>query len=167
MELIRANYQSPGKEGKKGFEDLQCFKLALDVMTNAHQVALSLPAEEKYDLTQQLRRASKSIPANIAEGYGRFHFLDALRFYSMVRGSLNETLSHLIVAKTLGYIDQDYFGRFYELVRGTERTLNGLMRYVRDQRRGSDFHAGNTIREGAAGYETDLTDYLEEANPHE
>jgi len=107
--LQRAQYSSPGEPGKRGFEDLECYKLALDVMVNAHQFAQRLPADEKYDLVQQVRRSSKSVTANIAEGYGRYHYLDSLRFYSNARGSLNETLNHFINGRVLEYSDQAYF----------------------------------------------------------
>lgn len=147
MELLRAEYSSSGETGKKGFEDLNCYRLALDVLMNAHQVADALPVEEKYDLAQQLRRASKSISANIAEGYGRYHFLDTLRFYSIARGSLNETLSHFINARLLGYIDQGYLEKLSELVREAERALNGLMNYVRRQKRGGDLYGDRMVKE--------------------
>ena len=96
MELRKASYVSPGEKGKHGFEDLECFKLALDVVVNAHDFALTLPADEKYDMVSQIRRAAKRITANIAEGYGRYHYLDRSRFYSNARGSLNEVLGHLV-----------------------------------------------------------------------
>ncbi len=54
MKLIKAEHSSPGEKGERGFEDLDCYKLALDVMVNAHQVAGALPPEEKYDLIQQI-----------------------------------------------------------------------------------------------------------------
>jgi four helix bundle protein len=147
MRLLKARYSSSGEVGKKGFEDLDCYKLALDVMVNAHQVAKTFPAEEKYDLVQQLRRSSKSVSANIAEGYGRFHYLDTLRFYAFARGSLNETLNHFITAQLLDYIDQVYLDDLSELVREAERTLNGLMNYVRRQRSGSDLYGDKKIKE--------------------
>lgn len=125
-----------GEVGKKRFEDLECYKLALDVMVNAHFFANTLPPEEKYDLASQLRRASKSISANIAEGYGRHRYLDSLKFYSNARGSLNETLPHFIAARVLEYIDQAYFEKVHELVRQAERSLKGYMSYVRKQRLG-------------------------------
>lgn len=155
MKLIRAEYSSPGEKGKRGFEDLDCYELALDVMANAHKVADVLPSKEKYDLSQQIRRASKSISANIAEGYGRFHYLDTLRFYSIARGSLNETLSHFITAKSLGYIEQDYFESVYDLTRQAEKTLNGLMNYVRRQRTGNKLYGDRTVREEPLIYEAD------------
>ncbi|PIW20840.1 MAG: four helix bundle protein, partial [Anaerolineae bacterium CG17_big_fil_post_rev_8_21_14_2_50_57_27] len=96
----------------------------------------SLPPEEKYDLIAQIRRSSKSVTANIAEGYGRYHYLDSLHKYSIARGELNETLSHVINARVLEYIDQKRFESLYKLIRETEQTLNGYMAYVRRQRAG-------------------------------
>ena len=82
----KALYVSPGEKGKRGFEDLDCFQLALEVMAKVHEFSKSLPAEEKYDLFSQIRRSSKSVTANVAEGYGRYHYLDSLRCYSIARG---------------------------------------------------------------------------------
>ncbi len=155
MELRKATYSSPGAPGKRGFEDLECFNLALDVVVNAHEFARALPADEKYDLVSQIRRASKSVTANIAEGYGRFHYLDSLKFYSNARGSLDEVLAHLINAQVLGYSEPKYFESFYALIRETERTLNGFMAYVRKQRAGDELYGGTrTAKEEPADYET-------------
>ncbi len=140
-------YVSPGEAGKRGFEDLECYGLALQVMARVHQFSKSLPSEEKYDLFAQIRRSSKGAAANIAEGYGRYHFLDSLRFYSIARGELNETLAHLINARTLGYIDQPDFASIYNLVRRTERTLNGYMAYVRRLRSGVGEYGDKAIGE--------------------
>ena len=101
MELRKVTYSSLGVSGARGFEDLECYQLALAVMVNAHEFVNQLPLEEKYDLVSQIRRSSKSTPANIAEGYGRYHYLDSLKFYSNARGSLNETLAHFINARSL------------------------------------------------------------------
>ena len=81
---------------QRGFEDLECYQLALKVYHEAYRVASLLPSEEKFNLASQLRRAAASIILNIAEGYGRYHYLDCLRFYYMARGSLTETLSVFI-----------------------------------------------------------------------
>ncbi len=59
---------------------------------------LLLPPEEKWAMTQQIRRCTQSIPANIAEGYGRYYYQDNVRFCYNARGSLAETLSHLVSA---------------------------------------------------------------------
>ena len=70
---------------QRGFEDLECYQLALNVVREAYQVAQRLPSEEKYNLTDQLRRAAVSVTLNIAEGYGRYHYLDSLRFFYIAR----------------------------------------------------------------------------------
>ena len=158
MELQRASYSAPGEPGKRGFEDLDCFKLALDVIVNAHAFARMLPAEEKFDMAPQIRRSAKSITANIAEGYGRYHFLDSLKFYSNARGSLNETLGHLINARILEYTDQKYFDEFYALIRQTERALNGYMNYVRKQRAGEDLFGSRIVKDEPADYEVSNED---------
>lgn len=161
MKLLKADYQSPGKKGSRSFEDLDCYQMALDVMVNMHQIADALPGIEKYDLASQMRRASKSVSANLAEGYGRFHYLDTLRFYSIARGSLTESINHLITAKTLGYIEQDFFEQLYDLARNTERALNGLMNYVRKQRQGSQQYGDTVIKEKPEYYNFDEEPKLE------
>ncbi len=155
MEIRRATYSSPGEPGKRGFEDLDCFKLALDVVVNAQEFARSLPPDEKYDMAKQVRRSSKSITANIAEGYGRYHYLDSLKFYSNARGSLNETLGHFINARVLDYIDQAYFEQLYSLTRRAEKALNGFMSHVRAQRIGHELYGDRSVREDLAVYEFD------------
>ena len=130
-------YESPGEKGKRGFEDLECYQLALEVMAKVHAFSKTLPADEKYDLYAQVRRASKGVTANIAEAYGRYHYLDSLHYYSIARGELNETLAHLINAQVLKYIKQPDFESLYKLIRQTEKALNGFMTYIRRQRAGS------------------------------
>jgi four helix bundle protein len=97
-------YESPGEKGKRGFEDLDCYKLALEVMAKIHSFSKTLPPTEKFDLYAQIRRSSKGVTGNIGEAYGRYHYLDGLRYYSIARDELNETLAHLINAKVLDYI---------------------------------------------------------------
>jgi four helix bundle protein len=76
-------YQSPGQPGRRGFEDLECYKLSLYIVIGIRDMIKLLPPEEKYDLAVQVRRSSKSVSANIAEGYGRYHYLDSLYKYSI------------------------------------------------------------------------------------
>ncbi len=69
-----------------------------------------LPKEEKYNLNSQIRRSAASIPANIAEGYGRFYYQSNDQFCYNARGSLEELISHLILVHELGYIEDRIFG---------------------------------------------------------
>jgi four helix bundle protein len=145
-------YESPGEKGKRGFEDLECYQLALEVMAKIHAFSRTLPSDEKYDLYSQIRRSSKGVTGNIGEGYGRYHYLDSLRFYSIARGELNETLARLIDARVLNYIAQPEFELLYKLIRQTEQTLNGYMNYVRRQRAGSQEFGDKTVLEDQADY---------------
>jgi len=150
-------YESPGEKGKRGFEDLECYKLALEVMAQIHAFSKTLPPDEKYDLYAQIRRSSKGVTGNIGEAYGRYHYLDSLRFYSIARGELNETLARLIDAKVLNYIEQPDFESLYKLIRQAEQALNGFMTYVRRQRAGSQEYGDKPVHEDRASY--DLTSY--------
>ena len=148
-------YQSPGIKGKRGFEDLECYQLAVEVMARIHAFAKTLPSDEKYDMYAQIRRASKNVTGNIGEAYGRYHYLDSLHYYSIARGELNETLARLIDARVLGYINQPDFESLYNLIRKAEQTLNGYMTYVRRQRARAAEFGDKKLREDAAGYEVD------------
>lgn len=146
-------YESPGEKGKRGFEDLECYQLALEVMAKIHAFSKTLPPDEKYDLYVQIRRSSKGVTGNIGEAYGRYHYLDSLRYYSIARGELNETLARLIDARILDYIAQPEFETLYKLIRQTEQTLNGYMNYIRRQRAGSQEFGDKAIHEDQADYD--------------
>src|SRR5574342_271842 len=109
---------------QRGFEDLDCYKLAVKVFQESYRVAKGLPSEEKYNLASQIRRAATSIVLNIAEGYGRYHYLDSLRFYYIARGSLNEVLSAFITCDTVRLLTGE-LPRQRELCHSALRSLNG------------------------------------------
>ena len=129
----------------KGFENLKAWQLARKLMIGCHKVADALPVKERYDLVSQIRRSSKSVMVNIAEGYGRYHCLDSLRFYYIARGSLAETISHIITAHDLAYIDDAHRQELYNLGREAERTLNGYIGYVRKLKTGSETYGDRYI----------------------
>ena len=141
-----------GEAQNKGFEDLKAWQLARQLMIECHRMAETLPAWERYDLTSQVRRSSKSVMANIAEGYGRYHYLDSLRFYYIARGSLNETINHVITAHDLSYVDDQRYRELYELGREAERALNGFIAYVWRQRQGQTHYGERLIAEERAIY---------------
>lgn len=81
------------------FEDLECWKACRELRQFVVKEVLPvLPKDERYRLGDQIRRAARSTTANIAEGYGRFHYLDNAKFCSNSRGSCWEVLDHLITA---------------------------------------------------------------------
>ena len=134
-----------------GFEDLECYQLGRTVFRDAYQVANLLPAVEKYNLADQLRRAATSIVLNIAEGYGRYHFLDSLRFYYMARGSLMEVLSALIACDTLGYVEHQIADQ-RQLCHQALRSLNGYIRYVRGRQQGAQEYGNRALKDEPAPY---------------
>lgn len=91
----------------------------------------ALPREEKFRLGDQVLRSARSITANIAEGYGRFHYLDNSKFCSMARGSCYETLDHLITAQDEGMLTAEMLLVGREKFEHTKRLLNGYMRYLK------------------------------------
>ena len=121
----------------KGLESLQVWQEARKLAVKICREMLPLlPGEEKFALSQQLRRAVQSVPANIAEAHGRYHFQDSIRFCYIARGSLDETLSHLLLAYDLGYIPEDLLVDCREIWREIYRLLNGYIKYLRRSQQG-------------------------------
>ena len=88
------------------FEDLEVWKMGKNVVIEIYKISTHFPKEESFILASQIRRAALSVPANIAEGFGRYHYLDKAKFYLNARGSLYELKSHLLIAQELGYFSQ-------------------------------------------------------------
>ncbi len=150
-----------GRE-QRGFEDLECYKLALEVLKRAYGLVKQLPDVERYNLADQIRRSATSATLNIAEGYGRYHYLDSLRFYYIARGSLMETLSGFVSCQTVDYIDQAELARLRQLVHSALRSLNGYIRYVRKQQQGHKEYGTRALRENQAVYIVAPNDFLDD-----
>lgn len=119
-------------ESYRTFEDLDCWKACRELrIFVARSVCAVLPAEERYRLGDQILRAARSTTANIAEGYGRFHYLDNAKFCSNARGSCWETVDHLITAHDEGLIDQAMYDHGREIAANAVALLNGYMSYLR------------------------------------
>ncbi len=119
-------------ETVRSFEDLECWKAAREVRVFvARTVVPRLPKEEKFRLSAQMLDAARSVTANIAEGYGRFHYLDNAKFCSNARGSCCETLDHLITAHDEGLIDDDVLVEGRSKVSRALKVLNGYMNYLK------------------------------------
>jgi four helix bundle protein len=141
------------ERGQRGFEDLECYQLALQVLREAYRVSKRRLPEEKYNLADQMRRAAVSVTLNIAEGYGRYHYLDSLRFYYIARGSLNEILSGFITCDEVGYTSGELPNQ-RELCHSALRSLNGYIRYVHKQRQGRQEYGDRMLREDSFVYVT-------------
>lgn len=140
------------EKGQRGFEDLECYQLALQVFQETYRVAKSLPVEEKYNLADQMRRAATSVVLNIAEGYGRYHYLDSLRFFYQARGSLCEVLSAFVACDAAQHVRGE-LSRQRDLCSGALRSLNGYIRYIREQRQGHQEYGNHALHEDGPSYE--------------
>ena len=116
------------------FTDIEAWKLARNLREEVYAIIKKLPSEEKFDLASQMRRAAISCTANIAEGYGRFHFKENIQFCRVSRGSLYESQDHLITCLDNGYITQDIYDKVWELSETTIKVLDGYIRYLKKQK---------------------------------
>jgi four helix bundle protein len=116
----------------KDFITLEAWKKCREVKLLFYQKIIPLlPKEEKFNLDNQIRRASVSITANISEGYGRFHYQEGIQFYRISRASLYELKDHLISCYDFGYISNELKIEGENLIESAKRTLNGYINFVK------------------------------------
>ena len=110
------------------FEDLQVFQKAYRVSLEVHRASLRFPREEQYGLAEQVRRASKSIPVNIAEGFGKQAVSPAefRRFLAMAIGSADEMRVWCRYCYDLGYVDEATWSAWRDAYQEIARMLSGL-----------------------------------------
>jgi four helix bundle protein len=94
-------------------------------------IVKSFPKEEKFLLTAQLPDAARSITANIAEGFGRFHYQENIQFCRQSRGSLSETMEHLITAYDECYLDKQTLENFNKKYKQCLKEINGYIKYLK------------------------------------
>ena len=114
----------------QSFEELEVWKKARILKNEIRELVKGFPAEEKYRLCDQLIRSSRSINTQIAEGHGRRTYPDRLRFCIIARGSVSETLNHLIDAFDCNYISQEVLNTFRQKINEVERLLNGYISFL-------------------------------------
>ena len=98
----------------------------MDLVASCYQTTKSFPADERYGLVSQIRRAAVSIVANIAEGQGRNHTKEFLNHLSMARGSLKELETLLLVSQRVGLLDPSALAPLSALCDEVSRMLTGL-----------------------------------------
>jgi len=115
----------------RSFEELECWKAARELrLYVSKNVLKKLPKNELYDLHSQLRRSSRSVSDNIAEGFGRYHYQENIQSCRMGRGSLHESLNQVITASDEGYITEEVLADFRILFVKTLSILNGYINYL-------------------------------------
>jgi four helix bundle protein len=114
----------------KTFEELDCWQKATGLRRELAKLVKGFPQDEKYKLADQIIRASRSVTANIAEGFGRFYYREYAQFCMQSRGSLYELIDHLIVAKDENYISTEQFEKLRAEIDRTLAVLNGFINYL-------------------------------------
>jgi four helix bundle protein len=116
------------------FRDLEVWKQCKSIRREIWSLSKSLPKEEKYRLSDQMIRASRSSTSCIAEGYGRYHYQENIQFCRQSRGSLYELIDHLDTALDCEYIDESVTERFIDKIKNATRTLNGFIKYLKKRK---------------------------------
>lgn len=123
----------------EGFESLLVWQRAHELRLRIHREVLpKLPVDERWNLGIQIRKSTKSVTANIAEAYGRFHYRDAVRICYIARGSLTETQDHLIDVRDFSHITPELYAELRSLSDEIYRLLNGYIAYLLRQKPGGD-----------------------------
>lgn len=142
---------------KKGLETLKVWRKSMDFVKHVYENALPLlPKEEKWGIADQLRRASVSIPVNIAEGYGRYYYQEGVRFCLIARGSLEESLTLLTLASELSFLPQQELDELRAEAVELRKMISGYIAYLKRVKRGENAPgAPHTIKEESVDYLAD------------
>lgn len=116
------------------FRDLKIWQEAMRLMLEIHNLCKRLPREEKFQLIDQAGRSSSSVPDNIAEGYGSYHYKDKINRLYDARKEAAETQNHILKMEMKDYIDkktsEELFDDYQQLIRG----INGYISYIKRKR---------------------------------
>ena len=149
--VTKAEEASPEKF--QTFEDLDVYKAAREFRKAMYAVTRRLPDFEKYDLASQIRRTSVSLTNNVAEGHGRYHYPDQIRFFLHSRGSLEELVDDLNVCLDENCLSLEEVTKLKEQARSVLVLINGYLRYLRGR--------SSTVRETDEA-DSEVTDALED-----
>ncbi|TMP94682.1 MAG: four helix bundle protein [Verrucomicrobia bacterium] len=152
---------TPDGSGFRTFEDLEVYKAAREFRKKMYGVARRLPDFEKFGLASQIRRAAVSLTNNMAEGHGRYHFADQVRFFLGSRGSLQELVDDINVCNDEKYLEGDEITELKGEAWRVLGLINGYLRYLRD-RKANDRSA---VREGSDGEIALLDEALRSGGP--
>ena len=114
------------KRRVESYQDLIVWQKSMDLVVEAYRLVPHVPKNERYELGAQIRRAAVSIPANIAEGFGRWHSKEFVHFLLIANGSLKELETHLLIAKRLDFLNSDQLSRPMALAEEVGRMLAAL-----------------------------------------
>ena len=114
----------------KSYKDLLVWQKGIELTMTVYSASKYFPSEEKYGLTSQINRASVSVPANIAEGFGRWGPSEFARFLRISLGSVFEVQTHIEIAYRLDYVTEDVYSTICKEALCLEKMLNSLIKKV-------------------------------------
>jgi four helix bundle protein len=126
-----------GEKAFRTFEDLEVYQAAREFRKAMYAVTRRLPSHEKFELASQIRRAAVSLTNNIAEGHGRYHYLEQIKFTLQARGSLEELIDDLNVCDDEHYLPSNEVADLKQHGWRVYQLLNGYIRYLRDRKAGA------------------------------
>jgi len=149
--------ESTGEQRRKTstFEDLEVYRAAREFRKAMYRFVKCLPEIEKFGLASQIRRAAVSLTNNIAEGHGRYHYLDQIKFMLHSRGSLEELMDDLNVCEDEQYLLAEQVASLKEDGRRVRQLIDGYVRYLRQQ---STRSSSSSVREHSPLYDEDIDD---------
>ena len=118
----------------QSFTELTVWQEARKFQLFIFNLANSFPNQEKFRLSDQMIRSSRSISSNIAEGHGRYHYQEQIQFCRAARGSLSETLNHGYAALDCNYITNDQINDIEQKHTSLLKLLNGYIAYLKKQK---------------------------------
>lgn len=116
----------------KSFTNLLAWQEAHKLVLLIYKETIKFPKEERYGLTDQIRRAVVSVSSNIAEGFSRINTKEKKQFYYMSLGSLTEVQNQLLIARDVGYINREIFNNLAQQTVSASKMLNSLIRYFKN-----------------------------------
>ena len=143
------------------FEDLEVYRLAREFRKAMYAVTRKLPTHEKFELASQIRRAAVSLTNNIAEGHGRYHFLDQIKFQLQARGSLVELMDDLNICSDENYLPPEEVATLKKQATAVHQLINGYIRYLRERKTGGDLQLRESSSAGEIS-DDELDDALAE-----
>lgn len=117
----------------QSYRDLRVWQAAMDLAVGCHEATRTFPKDELFGLTNQIRRAAYSIPANIAEGHGRLHTKEYIHHLGIARGSLMETETHLELSHRIAILSTQSRDDFFAQTSEIGRMLNNLITSLKRQ----------------------------------
>ena len=128
------------------FEDLDVYKEARELRRRVNKLIKLLPAEERYVLVPQMRRAALSVTNNIAEGHGTRSYRSIISYLYRSRGSVNELLDDLNECEDEGYFKKEHLDDLRKQARSVIRLINGYISHLREKLQATEGQRGNRFR---------------------